>query len=433
MSEVVGRYDEDEYSFLIDGGRADILMTRIRTDRSGDIKAELVIRWHEKPLAGLLYHGSLNLLAPRSVKTLANELTERNSDMDWWGVLTSVTHQATQRYREGEPPIKLHEVDTGERPRWLIRPIVEHGGPTVIAAPGGTAKSMMALALALTVASGRAKVLGLRPLETGPVLYLDWEADKYDQSNRLEAMCAAAKIEVPDNIWFRREYAPVHESVDELARWVRELGATFIVVDSKGMSLASDPKEAEPTIRLFKAVRRLAVPTVIVDHVTNEAIKKGADRPFGSVYTQNAARNVWMAETAETLPGETTIVWKHTKSNNGPKGTRLAWRLEFEMEEEHDTYKEIRIKPVSPIEVAQLGEGQDDSLRAQIRRLLAREHGPLTVAEIATTLDAKLATVRARLNDGRADNEFANVAKLGGEGRWTLIERMVDETLPNPF
>lgn len=433
MSEVVGTYTEDDYTFNVDRGRADILMSRIRAEKSGDIKAEVEIRWHEAPLAGLLYHGTLNLLAQRSIKALANELTDRIDEVDWYAVLTSASYQAKRRYREGEPPVSLIDVDPSERPRWLLRPILEHEGPTVVAAPGGSVKSMLALACALTVASNRTKVLGIRPMESGPVLYLDWESDQYAHRNRLEAMCRANRIDIPDNIWYRREYAPVHESVDELARHVTKLGATMVVIDSKGMSLAGDPKEADVTVRLFKAVRKLGVPTLIVDHVTNEGVKKGADRPFGSVYTQNAARNVWMAEVAEALPGEVTVVWRHTKSNNGPKGTKLAWRVEFEMEEDNDAYKEIRIKPVSPIEVARLGEGQDDSLRAQIRRLLARESGPLTVDEIASTLGAKAPTVRARLNDGRADNEFANVAKRGHEGRWTLIERMVDQELPSPF
>lgn len=432
MSELRATYTDDTYLFVSAGGEAQVEMTRFRPGRDGALQTEIEVRWNQKPYEGLMHHSTLNLLADQSVKRLANQLTDRMGEFDWFGFLTATTYRAKKRYREGEPPVKLADVDPTTRPRWLIRPLLEFEGPTVVAAPGGSVKSMLALAAALTVASGRAKVLGIRPMTTGPVLYLDWESDQYAHRNRLEAMCRAAKIEIPDNIYYRREYAPVHESVEELARLVRRLEATMVVIDSKGMSLAGDPKEADVTVRMFKAVRRLAVPTLIVDHVTNEAIKKGSDRPFGSVYTQNAARNVWMADVASSQPGEVTVLWKHTKSNNGPKGTKLAWRVEFDMDEAGDHYEEIRIKPMSPIDVLALLGGEDTSLRGQIRRLLIKATEPMTVEEISGLLGAKPATVRARLNDGRDDNEFANVSQ-GGHGMWLMAEKLTDRALPTPW
>jgi hypothetical protein len=424
---LVAVYDEDTYRFTTDDSTVIVELARIRATRTGDIKAEIEVRWNQAPLAGLLHHGTINLLAERSVKQLANQLSDRISEHDWYGTLLAITYLAKKRYREGEPPIALDLVDPKELPRWLIKPIIEHGGPTVLAAPGGSAKSMLALALAATVATGRTRFLGLRPMRTGAVLYLDWEADQYAHSNRLGAMCAAAEVEKPTTLFYRREYAPLHESVDELAKHVRELKAELVVVDSKGAALAGAPEDAEGTLRFFRAIRRLAVPTLVVDHVTNEAAHgKGAKRPFGSVYTQNMARNIWMAERASGEPGETVVLCKHTKSNNGPIGTKLAWRMEFVTDD--DLYETIRCQPVNPIEVAVMPTDDSMSLRDKIARILETDGKPMTVVDLATLTGAGQSAVRARLNEGKMDGSFVNVSQ-GPTGKWMLTSEYIAKRL----
>ncbi len=428
MSSLSATYNDELYEFTTADKRATIQMAKIRAGRDGDIRAEVEVRWNEEPHVGLLHHGSLNLLAQRSVKTLANELTDRQSEMDWYGTLTSATYLAKTRYREGDPPVRLVDVKP-RATRWLLRQLLEYEGPTVLAAPGGSLKSILALAIALCVATGRAKVLGIKPTTTGPVLYLDWESDKYSHQNRLEAMCKALGLEIPDNIWYRREYAAIHESVGELARLIKKLGVVMVVIDSKGMSLSGHPKEADVTMQLFKAVRRFDVPTFIVDHVTKDERKKGSETPFGSIYSENAARNVWVADVTDTQPGEATVLWKHSKSNNGYPGTKLAWRIEFD-QDKNDNYESIRIRPMSA-PAAEVGS-TDDSLRGQISRLLAKETGPMPVEAIAAELGRSHAQVRARLNEGKKENQYANVSQ-GGQGMWTLKEKVFDRELPNPF
>ena len=444
MSRVRSTFTDDMYVFTTDDDLARIEMTRIRAERGGDIKAEIEIRWNGRPKAGLLHHGTLNLLSERTTKTLANTLKDRIPEHDWYATLTACTFLAKKRYREGEPPVILSEVERNPT-RWLVQPIVEHGGPTILGAAGGTLKSMMCLAVGATVATGRAKFLGLKLRgEKAPVLYLDWETDKYAHANRLEALCAAVGEKVPDNILYRREWAPLHELGEEISKLVAKEGIGLVIVDSKGAALSGSPEDAEVTVRFFNAIRRMNTPAMIADHVTNEtAYKKGPKRPFGSVYAVNMARNVWMAERANQEVGRVSVVWEHTKSNNGPTGRKLAWNLHLE-QDDAGLYERIAIRQVSPIEVQSLMV-EEEGVRALIQRALAQSPSPMDVEELVEFTGASAATVRARLKDGKDDSEFINVG-TGRKGRWTLTSKVTERaelthtqigpdsnTMPDPF
>lgn len=415
-------FTPDTYYFTTDDGLAHFELSRIRTER-GDIICEIEVRWHGVEDPGLLHHGKLNLVSERSVTTLGNLLRQRidGETVDWVGWLTGITYAAKNRYRNGEPPIRLSEVDTAAQTKWLLRPLLEHGGPTVLAAPGGSAKSMLALGVAATVATGRS-FIGINTKQAGPVLYLDWEADKYAHRNRLDALCHAIGETTPDNVYYRREYAPLHESTEELTRQVKDLEAVMVVVDSKGASLSGAPEEADGTLRFFRALRTLGVPALVVDHVTNaSAAGKGPSRPFGSVYTQNMARNVWMARRTDQAEGQTTVVWQHTKSNNGPTGRKLAWQMDFALDGEgtdNERYQSIRIKPVSPVTVTSIDATK--SLTDRLAEIMHREQRELMVAELVDLTGASADGVRARLNEGARSGLFTNINAGKKPSYWLL-------------
>lgn len=437
MSDITARYSDDRYDYWIED-RVQATMTRIRAGKDGDIKCEIEVRYHVEPLAGLLHHGTLNLLAERTVKTLANQLGSRVDDFDWYKFLMAITYMAKARYREGEPPVALHEVDAGSRPRWLVKPVVEFEGPTVLAAPGGSNKSMLAVAIAATVATGRSTFTGLRARSQMPVLYLDWEADQYAHKDRLSAMCAAAKTDFPPEFYYRREYAPLVEAADELAAHIAKLGAGFVVIDSKGAALGGAPEEAEGTLRFFRAIRKLRVPALVVDHLPNaDKDGKRPKRPFGSVYTLNMARNVWLAEIVEQADSSTTVLWRHTKSNNGPARDKLAWELTYEMDEGEEHYRSIGVRQINPRRITDLAQVVDRmSLREQIDHHMSSSSTPMSVTELSSLTGKSEAQVRARLNDGADQHHYVNVA-ASGPGKWMLAakyrQQKTGEDLPVPF
>ncbi len=419
MSKWKHTFRDDLYTFSCD--EAIIVFDRIAAGKNGEIKTECEVRWNLEPKAGLVYHGSLNILAATSVVAFANHCEKRIPEYDWQAAFVKVTHKAKTRYREGDPPVPLITIDGSYQRRWLLPPILEYGGPTVVAAPGGSGKSFLALAALATVCTGRGKFLGINS-KSKPAsgLYLDWESDGPSHSNRLEALCVGADVEYPSNLFYRRESAPFAESAADLARYVTKAGVGMVVIDSKGAALGGAPEDAAEALKFFRAVRLLGIPALIVDHVTNEQAfsKKGAYRPFGSVYTQNLARNIWMVRLGEPEDGELSVSWKHTKSNNGPLRPDIAWRLGFDMRGD-DLYESIRIKQV-PSKNVQSIHPENETARAGLKRVMSvDEYVPLSTEAIRLLLPAFRSSVGTRLSEY---DEFINVGTQG-KARWDLAVR----------
>jgi len=148
-----------------------IELDRFREMR-GDLHAEITIYY---PRAdgnpGLLHYAKLNLLSSTRSR-LGKSLQERVPSIDWGGLLEQVCILAVEQYRKGEPTQDLREIEPDSKPRWMLWPYIEHGGPTILAAPGGAGKSMLAMAMAYSVASGYA-ILGRMDAKPVPALYLD--------------------------------------------------------------------------------------------------------------------------------------------------------------------------------------------------------------------------------------------------------------------
>ena len=423
-------YTEDTYHFTTTDNKITITLDRIRVDRTGTIRAETDIHWHVRPNDGLLKSSDLNLNSGTTIKQWANEFQER-APYDWYALLTTVAKLAKTRYREGDPPIVLADVNTTERPHWFLEPFIQHGGPTVIAAPGGSGKSLFALAVAALVATGHSKLLNLNAPQPQPVLYLDWESDRYSHHDRLTAICSAASIDTPRSIHYRREYAPLVESVTELTKHAARLAAGLVIVDSKGAALHGAPEDAEATLRFFRALRQLSVPVLVVDHVTNEAADQrgGAKRPFGSVYTRNMARNVWMVTKKAQEHNLIQIVMELTKTNDGPGGTRRAWNIHINQDDQH-RFSKVLFEHTADTTVTVLAP-EDASTVDRVFQLLMREGEPMHLSVIASTLSIKPNTLRAQL--GR-DPRFHNLSPSGVEGLWQLtVQRQAQTGLPDPL
>ncbi len=147
-------------------------------------------------VATLLHASRLNVLSVPNRNQVGMALGKRGIRVDWGVILEQACFRAIERYREGEPAYDLREVNPFERPRWFLKPYVEHSGPTVLFAPGGTGKTYLAEAMAVTASSGR-NILGFLNGPPVPVLYLDWETDRYTHKERTAAICNSAQIDHP--------------------------------------------------------------------------------------------------------------------------------------------------------------------------------------------------------------------------------------------
>lgn len=420
-------YERDRYYYNLTELDAEIILERFHEARGGEFTAEVVVSTSRPPRPGLLSQSKLNLLSAQAQTTLARSLLAKQKDTEWSDILTEVCHDAIKHYRAGDPVVDLRCVPDREGSRFLYYPWVEYGGPTVLFADGGTGKSMFALAIGLSVASGRG-LLGHAPAETRPVLYLDWEADKETHAERLRAICAGAGIfdtaALSETVFYRRQASSLAESVAALRRVIAEKGIGFVIVDSMALARGGEPESADSTIRLFAAARDLDVPWLGIDHVVKNNGDAGRPtKPFGSVFTPNSARITWGMERADEVDGDSMILaLQNHKVNNGKRLPRQAYRVEFRENEAglllSVGYESMDFRDV-PGMLPRLGQA------AQIATILQRQNGTMLIEDIQKALEAEgsaLSAAHLRVVLQRHRDQFVPVQD-GKFTRWGLLSK----------
>jgi hypothetical protein len=290
--------------------------------------------------------------------------------------------------------------------RWVVDPYLETAGPTVIFAPGGSGKSYFGLALAASVASG-VPLCGPSPATTGPVAYLDWEADPDTQARRL----ASFGVDIV-NVWYRRESAPLHTVAERLASRLADMGAVSVTIDSVGMARGGAPESAEDTIRLFAAIRQLGVPALCIDHVSKDQMARNGGRKmsFGSVYTTNAARLCWALIPAWRA-GELALRLENTKSNNGPPANPRGLTLTF-------TAGSVMVTTSDRPPIIPTDDGGED-LTDRLANMLDFS-GPSFIADLAVSLNTHPDTVSKALRRGKGSLFLAEETP-GRPSLWKLF------------
>jgi hypothetical protein len=310
------RYDFDKRGtqYVLSAEDAGIMLRLGRLKRSGqELSGELqvAVNWEGvRTVDGILHQARLNLSSTTARNTLIKTLRERTQtasdesmrQMDWADAVEHLCQQALSRGRQGEPIISMNGTMPKARAKYDIKPILPHGVATFVYGPGGIGKSAFALALAMSVAKGMEIVPGLAPQVKGPVLYLDWETDPYVVRERSEYLSKGHDFTTTKDLLYRRCARPLADDADELAAIVAERGVKMVVIDSCGPAMGTSGEYGdanESTIKLFDAIRRLAVTVLVVDHVSKQQLmrdRKGeviGSMPYGSVYKVNLARAMW--------------------------------------------------------------------------------------------------------------------------------------------
>jgi hypothetical protein len=185
---------------------------------------------------------------------------------------------------------------------WLVEDLLVRSEATVIAADGGVGKSWLMMALALSVAGGLPKFLGLPLKRHGPVLYVDEEnsADLIHQRLNALAMGMFGKplLELPDvlrnleYLWYAG--VDLFNEPERLLEEAQEIEPELIVADS--LSRVALGVEENSNTEMSKLMRSGIIPlardtgaaVAVVHHTSRDA--KGGVR--GATGIRNAADQV---------------------------------------------------------------------------------------------------------------------------------------------
>ena len=283
---------------------------------------------HVDPVAELLWHpwsgdtewlmvtldGEPHHVGPVEPTELAPKLSH-----DLAIVGTQITDQLGDRLlaRGAEAPEIFRPGDFAPDPAgWACEPLMLDQGISVIFGPNCSGKSLLAISVALTLASGTAMPGLTAPRKPGVTLYLDAEDSWGNFNSAGQAMATSMGIEwgAGTPLLYFSTHGLLPDLERTLAALVEREGVKYIVADSISRLFPSCI-DMDVVNTNWQILERLGCPTMTVAHTPN----KDKSSVYGSRAVTGNARLVTCISTPDGEDGLHTQYWSCTKSN-GPVG-----------------------------------------------------------------------------------------------------------------
>lgn len=361
---------------------------------------------------GNLHNARFNLSSGTTRGSLAKVLGRRADipDLDWEDVLEDFCRRVMAAEREGDPVTMVGALPVPVGETYRLAPILPANQTTILLGEGGTGKSTVAAAIAVSIETGVALIEGWSPRQA-PVLYLDWEGGRDSINRRIRGVAMGGHI--PHVVTVRyldcRRRGALYSFAEDIARLVEKEGIGFVVVDSVGMAsgTSSEGSDAnESAIRLFSAFGFIGTTVLAIDHVSkaeSDTPNRPA-RPYGSIYKVNLARSVFELRRTKTSDGSSVLGLYHNKANDSDTLPPMSLRV---IHEEDGAIRYERLESL-PSELT-----RSLKLWQQIASVLATGHH--SSEEIAAEIQADEHVVRTTLN--RYKSRFNRLQS----GAWELL------------
>lgn len=263
-----------------------------------------------------------------STNTQYTALNRWKIQSDWHSHLTFVADHLENNFESGDPFVWLDEVTDPGPVKYIVDRLIPEGDHTLIAADGGSLKSMTALACCLSLATTTAIIPGLHPVGTPcKSLYLDYETNASTHRRRVASLAKAKGVEVPVGmIGYKRMTVPITQQKEDLRRLIKTQGICFVVIDSAGRAVGGETVSEEAVQSYFNAVSAWGVTVVTIAHKS----KANTSGPAGNAQWRNQARSYWELEaTREHGANEVILGIHHEKVNEGDLLQSLSYTVTF--------------------------------------------------------------------------------------------------------
>jgi RecA-family ATPase len=216
--------------------------------------------------------------------------------------------------------------------KWICNPICAEGALGFVAGLPEAYKTWVLIDLAIECARGGGLWLGLYPVSSAKVLFIDQERSKSESQRRLRSVMVGKHIEpktLKDTLFIKCGTTirlDLDESFNAFKRLLADMRPTLVLVDSFATFHQSDENDRMTIQKVMERVKELrqefGCAIVFVDHENKSAysdkdmgIAPSAGRMAGSVGKVAAAEFVL---TVRRYDPETCVVY-HTKSTMGER------------------------------------------------------------------------------------------------------------------
>lgn len=354
---------------------------------------------------GSLSRADLNLSSQTARRALASYCAERAhtkpADFDWRGVIDATCIETIAADREGEAPIVLDDApDREDRDFDVHGLLVPADSTSMIIAHGDSLKSLVLLV-----------VLGDLARRGMPVLLLDWEWTAERHKRRKLRLFGGERL---DTLHYLRCHAPLPIEADRIRRYCDQQHIAFIGGDSVAFACDGKLSDDDTAIRFHRVCANDLPPSLWAAHVPKATVgpdAKATVGPFGSVFFSNLCRMTWQVKKQIGASDDlVTVALLPEKQNDGARVAAVG--LEFDFTPDRIGVRNVNVAAV---------DGLADKLPLALRVLHVLKGGPLTIAEIATRLDAKPDSVKKTVTRNPAFTQVINFPD--GVHRFALVER----------
>jgi len=385
-------------------------------DHKDTLTAEVTIT---SLFAGELAWARVNLVSVQGRNALAKAADEVSPEAPWRPIVDQACRLVAKHVRKGQPAVPLTATAPNGH-RFLVDGYLPLGQISVLYADGGSGKSLLALALAVSGILGHPLS---RRWAVGPIsrcLYLDWESDQQTHAERLWGLTSHREPVPEGAILYRRLWRPFTDHLDDIQGEVARHAADLVIIDSLAPAAGPEPESGDASVRTLSALGSLLPATVLViAHVSKaHAESGGRTRIYGSVFNSNLARSTVEVSLNEGLSGDQrlAVTLTHTKNNLGPKVRPSALAFEW------DTDGHISIMGTEPDQSR--ASLPDQVLTAMTQRglksatALSEDTGisPASVRQILHRLEKR----------DMIERESATGTGRGHETQWRVIDRKRD-------
>lgn len=386
----------------------------LRQHTDGVIKAEITVDANMPGCSWVCLKkpAIINLSSDQTRERLAKALDERygKGELDWYAIIEQMSDTVTQAYRKGEPVYELWSAGDCTPPNYIVEPYLIKDYPNVFFGDPGSFKSAFALMVSLVVAlPWDDNTLNMSaPSEPLVPLYLDWETDKATIQWTMTRIQRGMNVD-PFYIKYRSCALPLYQDLEQIKEAIDYHGANLLIIDSLGLASGGEPKETEPALKFFAALRQLKTTSLILGHNSknSETNKRSI---YGNMYYTAQSRNIWeVRKVAEPDENKIDIALFHRKA---PPFDKLRKAQGYHVEFSRD---KICVTAQEATTVREFVQGM--GTQAQIKDLLL--DGELSTSEIAETLDITDVNCRMALKRLRDKKE---VIKLNN-GKYGLLDK----------
>jgi hypothetical protein len=273
----------------------------------------------------------------------------------------------------------------------------------------GTGKSVLALELAICIASG--KPFLDRPVQQGTVLFIDTEFDQDEFIRRAYQLARGMGLSAPPAgvLYYRSRYSLTTPGGQrDIVHLVERYQPALLIIDSITLGAFSDDlKEASATTSLLEFLQQLPTTVLVLDHIPKPP--PGASlayaRPWGSFAKRAKSRHAVLVTPSEAGG----VVLRVTKSNLAKVGAMVGADISWEGDA-------IRVTAISLDDDALAGIEHHLPALEQVYRTLC-QHEAMTPQELAEETGLAIGTVKNKLTALRHQGRAESL----GDGRWRGI------------